>query len=253
MVSNWFHINLTNDPFTVLAESNFKVYTDTDTPSGDASILQQRGGVDSVMNSTEIIDGQPVSKRPDPNISLIPSIQECPSRQPIQELVGQPLQEQISGQALQEQVSGHPLQEQVSGQPLQEQVSGQPRLEQVSGQPEQDQVSGQPLQDQDSGQTLQVSFSGQSRQRNTMDSESTGISCNLCGISVRGQAYLTQHVNKKRCLDRQRKNREQRQQLEASIARMESLRISSSEGENLSASNVSKIWGPCPCGKMFGN
>ena len=70
---------------------------------------------------------------------------------------------------------------------------------------------------------------------------------------MRGQAYLTQHVNKKRCLDRQRKNREQRQQLEASIARMESLRISSSEGETLSTSNVSKIWGPCPCGKMFGN
>ena len=128
------------------------------------------------MNSTEISDGQPVPQRPDPNISLIPSIQECPSSQPLQELVPE--------QPLQEHVSRQPLQEQASGQPLQESVSGQ---------------SSQ-------GSTT------------TTGSDSTGISCSLCGISVRGQAYLTQHVNKKRCLDRQRKNREQRQQLEALVS-----------------------------------
>ena len=163
----------------------------------------------------------------------------------------QPLQEQAPSQPLLEQVPEQPLLEQVSEQPLMEQVSEQPLMEQVSGQPLIEQVSGQPLQQHVSG--LQESVSGQSRQGSTMGSESTGINCSLCGISVRGQAYLRQHVNKKKCLDRQRKNREQQQQLEASIARMESLRISSSEGETLSTSDVTKIWGPCPCGRMFGN
>lgn len=158
----------------VLAEPNFKVFTDTDTPSGNASILQAGGGVESVLNSTEIAAGE--AQRPNPNISVIPT--------------------------------------QSSDQPDQP-----PTSQQSTGLP-----NGSSASDTSS----------------SASSAGTGISCSLCGMAVRGQGYLSQHVNKKKCTERQRLNKEQQEQLEASIARMSSLRVS--DGDTLNNSDISKVF-----------
>ena len=74
--------------FVVLEEPNFKIYTDCDTPSGDASLLRGHGAAAelsvqhdgagstsevSVFNSTEIVpcSGEAASSRPEPNLSII--------------------------------------------------------------------------------------------------------------------------------------------------------------------------------------
>ena len=59
----------------MLEEPNFKVYTDFDTPSGDASLLRdQENPEGSVLNSTEISSlGDPA--RPEPNLSAITTTQ----------------------------------------------------------------------------------------------------------------------------------------------------------------------------------
>ena len=68
----------------------------------------------------------------------------------------------------------------------------------------------------------------------------TGIACDLCGLYVKGQAYLTQHRNKKKCLDRQRVRQQLQVQMEASVDRMESLRVSESD-TSAGAVNSSKV------------
>ena len=65
-----------------------------------------------------------------------------------------------------------------------------------------------------------------------------GIACDLCGQYVKGQAYLAQHRNKKKCTEKQRTQKQLRDQLEASIARMENLRVSESDTSNVEASKV---------------
>ena len=123
------------------------MFTDTDTPSGDASILRERGGVDSVLNSTEIACGE--AHRPNRNISVIPS------------QVSQPIQSNESTAA------------------------------------EGNLSSGGPTND-----------SAPSTNSVTRGTTSSSVSCSLCGMEVRGQAYLSQHLNKKKCLERQRKQKE---------------------------------------------
>ena len=65
-----------------------------------------------------------------------------------------------------------------------------------------------------------------------------GIEWDLCGIQVKGQGYLAQHRGKKKCLEKQRTKEKIQLQLEASAARMESLRLSES-GTDIDASKVS--------------
>ena len=141
--------------FTVLEEPNFKVYTDTDTPSGDASLLREgqehSNSTLGHLNSTQIEHGE-VLTRPEPNISIIPP-----------------------------------------------------------------QATTQEDSSMDCSSTSQL-----------------GLSCDLCGLAVKGQAYLTQHRNKKKCLERQKVQRETQHQLEVSLARMGSLRVSESDATDTS-------------------
>ena len=58
-------------------------------------------------------------------------------------------------------------------------------------------------------------------------------SCSLCGFVVRGQAYLTQHMNKKKCLERQRKAKEKTVQLEVTGLSNESGSTSTSKSSKV--------------------
>ena len=61
---------------------------------------------------------------------------------------------------------------------------------------------------------------------------------------MKGQAYLAQHRNKKRCQDRQRVRKQLQDQLEASVDRMESLRVSESD-TSAEPGNSSKVKSIC--------
>ena len=169
----------------MLEEPNFKVYTDFDTPSGDASLLRdQENPEGSVLNSTEI-SSLGDSARPEPNLSAITTTQT-----PNTDITGNPPQPQ----------------------PVQ-----QPSLS-VTAAPSEPSCTSQP--------------------------GSTGIPCDLCGQYVKGQAYLAQHRNKKKCQDRQRVRKQLQDQLEASVDRMESLRVSESD-TSAEPANSSKVKSNC--------
>ena len=55
------------------------------------------------------------------------------------------------------------------------------------------------------------------------------ISCDLCGQAVKGRAYLAQHRNKKKCLERQRVQRET--QASTTASRSLTFRISESDAD----------------------
>ena len=66
------------------------------------------------------------------------------------------------------------------------------------------------------------------------------MACDLCDQVVRSHGYLAQHRNKKKCLDRQRIRKQYQDQLEASVSRMESLRVS--ESDTSDTGNSSKVF-----------
>ena len=142
-----------------MEEPNFKVHTDFDTPSGDASLLrgQEHPSGVGLLDSTEI------------------------SSQPVQ--LDQPSQ------------------------------TGQPSLPSIS-------IDGSASQTSSAG--------GKS-----------GVACDLCDQMVKSEGYLAQHRNKKKCIERQRVKKQYQEQLEASVDRMESLRVS--ESDTSDAGNSSKV------------
>ena len=86
--------------------------------------------------------------------------------------------------------------------------------------------------------TSQSSVSGSQVSASGSHASASGISCDLCGQIVKGKAYLSQHRNKKKCQEKQRIKRQTQAQLEASIARMETLRVSESDTSGIDASKV---------------
>ena len=154
--------------FLVLEEPNFKIYTESDTPSGDASLLRGHGAAAelsvqhdgagstsevSVFNSTEIVpcSGEAASSRPEPNLSIITTQANA--------------------------------------------LSGSQHMSLYLSCTSQSSVSGS-----------QVSASGS-------HASASGISCDLCGQIVKNQAYLSQHRNKKKCLEKQRIQRQTKSNL----------------------------------------
>ena len=61
------------------------------------------------------------------------------------------------------------------------------------------------------------------------DSARNHVTCDLCCTILKGQGYLAQHRGKKKCQDKQRTNRDSQLQMEASMARVRSMRLSESE------------------------
>ena len=163
------------------------MYTDCDTPSGDASLLQLhnpgQGDSDNILSSTAI-STMSCTARPDPNLSNIRpqislSVEDCPAEH---------LPTAPAGA-----------------------VMSEPSISTVYPQA-----------------CLSV-----------MSEPSSAISCDLCGQVVKGRAYLSQHRNKKKCMDRQRVQKEAQQSLEVSAARSLSLRVSESDNEN--SAGISKV------------
>ena len=170
-----------------MEEPNFKVYTDFETPSGDASLLRTGavGGGDesSILNSTEIPSASgDAPLRPEPNLSVI-------TAQSSRSTTTEPTLSVITAQSFRSTAS----------------VSVSVTISDPS-------CASQP--------------------------GPAGIACDLCGQYVKGQAYLAQHRNKKKCTEKQRTQKQLRDQLEASIARMENLRVSESDTSNVDASKV---------------
>jgi hypothetical protein len=162
------------------------VYTDCDTPSGDASLLQLhnpgQGDSDNILSST-VISTMDCTARPDPNLSNIPpqislSVHDCTT-------------------GPQANLSGAPA------------------------------------------GTLRPQPSMSMTCLSVMSEPSSAISCDLCGQIVKGRAYLSQHKNKKKCLERQRVQKETQQSLDASAARSLSLRVSESDIET--SAGISKV------------
>ena len=150
-------------------EPNFKVYTDIDTPSGDASLLQinqlneQRN---DIMSSTALssVDS---TERPDSNLSTIsPTIQVSHA--------------QITPSIAPVELPGTPV---------------------------------------------------------------SSIACDLCGQIVKGRAYLTQHRNKKKCLEKQRIRRETEQTMSQHSVRMSELSVDNSTGQS-SQVRISEVINP---------
>ena len=76
------------------------------------------------------------------------------------------------------------------------------------------------------------------------DSAPNHVTCDLCGTILKGQGYLAQHRGKKKCLDKQRTNRDSQLQMEASMARVRSMHLSESdcaEGD-IGAVDLSKVY-----------
>lgn len=162
------------------------MYTDCDTPSGDASLLQLhnpgQGDSDNILSST-VISTMDCTARPDPNLSNIPpqislSVHDCTT-------------------GPQANLSGAPA------------------------------------------GTLRPQPSMSMTCLSVMSEPSSAISCDLCGQIVKGRAYLSQHKNKKKCLERQRVQKETQQSLDASAARSLSLRVSESDIET--SAGISKV------------
>ena len=60
----------------------------------------------------------------------------------------------------------------------------------------------------------------------------SSIACDLCGHIVKGRAYLTQHRNKKKCLEKQRVRRETEQTMSQHSLRMSELSVDNSTGQS---------------------
>ena len=75
----------------------------------------------------------------------------------------------------------------------------------------------------------------------TEPANASAVACDLCGQLVKGRAYLAQHKNKKKCLEKQRIQKEAQQSLEASVARMGSLRVSESDSSTSSSKVIKTI------------
>ena len=86
--------------------------------------------------------------------------------------------------------------------------------------------------------TSQSSVSGSQVSASGSHASASGISCDLCGQIVKGQAYLSQHRNKKKCQEKQRIKRQTQAQLEASIVCLETLIVSESDTSGIDASKV---------------
>ena len=77
------------------------------------------------------------------------------------------------------------------------------------------------------------SAAGESRQLPEPNLSKIGLECDLCGMGVKGQAYLAQHRGKKKCVEKQRKTKE----MSMAQSHMSQLRLSVSESEG----NPSKV------------
>ena len=188
-----------------MEEPNFKVHTDFDTPSGDASLLRGQEQPDGgLLNSTEI-SSLGDSSRPEPNLSAIITTQ--PSHPALSPLPSDPI---------------------LSTQPSQPNQPSQPGQPSQTAQPSQLSVLIQPS----------ISIDGSASQTSSAGGKS-GIACDLCDQMVKSEGYLAQHRNKKKYLERQRVKKQYQEQLEASVDRMESLRVS--ESDTSDAGNSSKV------------
>ena len=185
------------------------MYTDCDTPSGDASLLQLhnpgQGNSDNILSST-VISTMDCTARPDPNLSNIPaqisvSVDDCTT-------------------GPQANLSDAP-----AGI-----LKPQPSISMTGPQTNLSDAPAGILKPQPSMSMTCLSV---------MSEPSSAISCDLCGQIVKGRAYLSQHKNKKKCLERQRVQKETQQSLDASAARSLLLRVSESDIET--SAGISKV------------
>ena len=164
-----------------------------------------------LLNSTEI-SSLGDSSRPEPNLSAIITTQ--PSQPALSPLPADPI------------LSAQPSQPTQPSQPAQPSQADHPSQ---TAQPSQPSLLIQPS----------ISIDGSASQTSSAGGKS-GVACDLCDQMVKSEGYLAQHRNKKKCIERQRVKKQYQEQLEASVDRMESLRVS--ESDTSDAGNSSKVW-----------
>ena len=182
-----------------LEESDFKVYTDCDTPSGDASLLQLNQPGDMVVLSSTALDRE-CAAMPDPNISEITHQSSLDTLPPTEETPA-PLFSQAPPVVLPS-------------------LSRPPHAPPVA---------------------LPSSSLPPPGSLSVMSEPASTISCDLCGQVVKGRAYLAQHRNKKKCLERQRVQKETQES--TTTSRSLSLRISESDADTTKVNTRSLSWG----------